>query len=199
MAKPKGPHGGGDADGTKPPSSDGDGFGTDPTHPQHVKGGTKAETVSGGLDIADAEGALGRPGNQQSGTQQPGTQAPAGGWVDPAGGNVTYGPTEMAHWRSHAQDIREVARAEGVDIPRSPGRPETQAALRAYIESIVRNPDRTGVGQYKTYENAIWTARGDLVVVRTSDGQFITALRDSRGRATSNAPWKTEGTTDAGG
>jgi hypothetical protein len=197
MAKPKGPHGSG-GDGTKPPGSDGDGHGTDPSHHRPGGGGHKAETVSGGLDIADAEAALGRPGNQQSGGQ-PGTRPGAGTWVDPAGGTVTYGPTEMAHWRSHAQDIREVARGEGVDIPRSPGRPETRDALRAYIESVVRNPDRTGVGQYKTYPNAIWTARGDLVVVRTADGQFITALRESRGRATSNAPWNTEGTTDAGG
>ncbi|MFF5225112.1 hypothetical protein [Dactylosporangium sp. NPDC000521] len=45
--------------------------------------------------------------------------------------------------------------------PRSPGRPETQAALRAYIEDIVRDLDRTGVGQYKICPDAIWTARGD--------------------------------------
>jgi hypothetical protein len=74
-----------------------------------------------------------------------------------------------------------------------------QAALSAYIEDIVGNPGRTGVGQRKTCPYAIWTARGDLVVIWTSDGQFITALRESRGRATSDAPWKTEGTTDAGG
>ena len=112
-------------------------------------------------------------------------------WKDPADGAGTYGPNELSHLRSHAQDIRTNARAEGVDIPRGPGEPETQTAMRNYIEDIVKNPERTGVGTYKSIENAIWTARGDLIIIRKPSGEFITALRESGGRAASNAPWVT--------
>jgi len=121
--------------------------------------------------------------------EEPGGSAPV---PDPVGGAVTYGPNTLSHLRSHAQDLRTAARADGIEIPRSPTKPETQAAMKDYIHYVVNNPHQRGVGPYKTYPDAIWSRRGDLIIVRQASGEFITALRQSGGRAATNAPWMGE-------
>jgi RHS repeat-associated protein len=111
-------------------------------------------------------------------------------YADPAGGVVTYGKNALSHLRSHAQDIRVNARLDGIEIPKSPSNPATQDAMKDYIKFVVNNPHRVGVGAYKTFQDAIWSGRHDLIIVRTSSGEFVTALRESAGRAATNAPWR---------
>jgi hypothetical protein len=108
---------------------------------------------------------------------------------DPISGHVTHGRNSLSHMRSHAQHIRTAARADGVDIPTGVGRPETQQAVRDYIQYVVDHPEQVGVGRYMSVDNAIWSRRGDLIIVRKPDGEWITALSVNRGRAAGGAPW----------
>jgi hypothetical protein len=107
---------------------------------------------------------------------------------DMAGGNVSCGDNLMTKLRSHSQDFWTAARQKGIAIPRSPGNPAMQSAMTGYIESIVQNPAQFGIGQYKQYANAIWSERAGLIVVRQSNGQFVTVLRAGE-RAATNAPF----------
>jgi Pretoxin HINT domain len=114
---------------------------------------------------------------------------------DIAGGNVTYGKNFEAHLRSHADHIRTAARDEGIQIAKSPGKASTKASMMEYIENIVKNPTNFGVADYgsKTvFKDAIWSMRGNLIVVRKASGEFITVLVPGKGAALW-APWVLRG------
>jgi hypothetical protein len=163
------------------PDGDGDG------QPSQQSGSIDAgKGVTSALDATGERATDGRPGGGE-GTGTPGEGASPG--TDPLGGRVTHGRNSLAHMRSHAQHIRTAARADGVEIPGRAGRPETQQAIRDYIQHVVDNPQQVGVGRYMSVDNAIWSRRGDLIIVRKPDGEWITALSVSAGGAAGGAPW----------
>jgi hypothetical protein len=108
-------------------------------------------------------------------------------------GTVTYGKNALQHMRKHAQHIRGPAREDGFEIPNKVGKPETQQAIKDYIQYVVDNPEQVGVGRYMSVDNAIWSRRGDLVIVQKPDGEWITALSTKRGDAVGGAPWNNPG------
>jgi hypothetical protein len=157
----------------------GDGDGPNPVTP--------AKDVLDAQEKAAENARLGRPpGGGEGGTRTPGDQATP---TDPLGGRVTHGRNSLPHMRSHAQHIRTAARADGVEIPTGVSRPATQQAIRDYIQYVVDNPEQVGQGRYMSVDNAIWSRRGDLIIVRKPDGEWITALSASRGGAAGGAPW----------
>jgi hypothetical protein len=176
------PGGGGDGP-NKPPGRPGDGSGKKPSQ-QHGK----IDASSGVSKAQDATGEVaqkGRPAEKGTGEQPGRTGTPK----DPAGGKVTHGKNSLGHMRQHAQHIRTAAREDGVEIPTGVGKPETQQAIKDYIQRVVDNPDQVGVGRYMSVENAIWSRRGDLIIVRKPDGEWITALSVKSGGAAGGAPW----------
>ncbi|MET0135682.1 MAG: hypothetical protein ABW215_19045 [Kibdelosporangium sp.] len=142
--------------------------------------------ITSALSATRDKAEAGRPEDGEGGSGQPGTPAAP---TDPIGGQVTHGRNSLSHMRSHAQHIRTAARADGVDIPTGVSRPETQQAIRDYIQYVVDHPEQVGVGRYLSVDNAIWSRRGDLIIVRKPDGEWITALSVSRGGAAGGAPW----------
>jgi hypothetical protein len=112
---------------------------------------------------------------------------------DPLGGTVSYGKNALQHMRKHAQHIRGPAREDGFDIPNKVAKPETQQAIKDYIQHVVDHADQVGVGRYMSVDEAIWSRRGDLVIVRKPDGEWITALSAKRGDAVGGAPWNNPG------
>jgi hypothetical protein len=112
---------------------------------------------------------------------------------DPLAGTVAYGKNAPGHMRKHAQHIRTAARADGVDIPNKVAKPETQQAIKDYIQYVVDNPEQVAVGRYMSEDNAIWSRRGDLIIVRKSNGEWITALSVKSGGAAGGAPWNNPG------
>lgn len=183
LALHKRPPGGGGDGPHRAPGRPGDGSGGKPSQ-QHGRidastGVSKAQDATG--DVArkgrPAEKGAGDPPGQ-TGTQQ-----------DPAGGKVTHGKNSLGHMRKHAQHIRTAAREDGVEIPNGVGKPETQQAIKDYIQHVVDNPEQVGVGRYMSVDNAIWSRRGDLIIVRKPDGEWITALSVKSGGAAGGAPW----------
>jgi len=97
-----------------------------------------------------------------------------------AKGEVTYGKNEMVKLRKHSQHMRETARELGVEIPKGPGTPETQTAMRAWVEKVVEE-GTTKHGPYMAFGDAIWIRVGNGIVVRRSNGEFLTYLDYRKG------------------
>ncbi|WP_282777136.1 MULTISPECIES: hypothetical protein [unclassified Nocardia] len=151
-------------------------------------GGSDGYANSGGFDGFGGSSGFSRDSGQgrEVGNVEAEEEVPK----DPLDGAVSHGKNSLAHMRKHAQHIRTAARADGVEIPSGAGKPETQEAIKKYIQYVVDNPHRVGVGRYMSVEDAIWSQRGDLIIVRKSDGEWITALSEKSGGAAGGAPWK---------
>ena len=176
------PPGGGDGP-NRPPGGGSDGGGK----PSQRHGNIDASSgVSKAQDATGEVAQKGRPGGEGS-TGRPGEGT--GPPKDPLGGKVTHGKNSLPHMRKHAQHIRTAAREDGVEIPNGVGKPETQQAIKDYIQHVVDNPEQVGVGRYMSVDNAIWSRRGDLIIVRKPDGEWITALSVKSGGAAGGAPW----------
>ena len=108
------------------------------------------------------------------------------------GSEITFGSNAVKKFRNHAERIRANAKAHGFEIPRGGfKKPEVQNKIKEYIEFIVKNGE-TRVGAYKPTGggdlNALWTKYGDSIVIRRSDGEFITFLDASKGGQAINFP-----------
>lgn len=183
LALHKRPPGGGGDGPNKPPGRSGDG--SDGTPSQRHGSIDASSSVSKAQDVTGEFAQKGRPAEKGTGGQ-PSRQGPL---KDPADGKVTHGKNSLGHMRKHAQHIRTAAREDGVDIPTGVGKPETQQAIKDYIQRVVDNPEQVGVGRYMSVDNAIWSRRGDLIIVRKPDGEWITALSVKSGGAAGGAPW----------
>ncbi|MBC6447134.1 hypothetical protein [Actinokineospora xionganensis] len=183
------PPGGGD--GPNPPPTGKPGDGGD-GKPSQSTGKVDASSDVGKAQDTTAEIAKrGRPGGEGT-TGRPGEGS--GPKKDPLDGKTSYGKNAVPHFRKHAQHIRTAARADGVEIPGGAGKPETQQAMKDYIQRVVDNPEQVGVGRYMSVEGAIWSRRGDLIIVRKPDGEWITALSVKSGGAAGGAPWNNPST-----
>jgi hypothetical protein len=91
----------------------------------------------------------------------------------------------MAHFRSHAQHIRETARKLGIEIPKSPSNPETLTAMKAFIDKVV-NEGAKKTGKFKDVVDAEWYKLGDGIVVRRPNGEWLSFLDYSKKSPLSN-------------
>ena len=70
--------------------------------------------------------------------------------------------------------------------------PATQQAVKDYVNFVIKNGE-TRVGAYKPTGggdlNALWTKYEDTIVLRRSNGEFITFLDASGGGQALNAPF----------
>jgi len=94
--------------------------------------------------------------------------------------SVTYGNNAQVKMRKHSQHMRETAREFGVQIPTGPSTPATQSAMKNWIGTVVGQGE-TKTGQYMTFEGAIWSRLGDGIVIRRSNGEFLTYLDYRKG------------------
>ena len=111
----------------------------------------------------------------------------------PSGGSsVSYGANAPAKFRQISQRIRTLARRHDIEIPRGPGRPATQQAMRDYIDFVIENGE-TAIGAYKPTGGgdleALWTIYGNTIVIRRSDGEFLTILDATAGGQALNSPF----------
>ena len=146
-------------------------------------------------------------GNSNSGANQSGKQPESGG-KQPEGNepsssndvpdgseniNITFGSNAVKKFRSHAERIRTNANIHGFDIP-SGGlkKPEVQNAMKDYMNFIIKNGE-TKIGAYKPTGggdvNALWTKYDNSIVIRRSNGEFITFLDASKGGQALNSPF----------
>ncbi len=95
---------------------------------------------------------------------------------------LTYGKNAMIKLRKHAQQIREIARRHGIDVPKKPGRPETFSAMDDFLNIVISN-GTTKTGRYMSIENALWSKLGDAIVIRRMNGEFLTFLDYAKGGA----------------
>ncbi len=93
---------------------------------------------------------------------------------------ISFTRNTMTKLRKHSQHIRETARRLGVIIPKGPGKPETQRAMRQFFLKVVTEGNTT-YGRYMTFAEAQWSRLGDAIVVRRMDGAFITFLDATKG------------------
>ena len=105
---------------------------------------------------------------------------------------TTYAPDAIRKFRQTARRIRGLAKKHGFDIPQKMKQPATQKAIKDYVDFILEN-GKTGVGAYKPTGggdlNALWTQYGDTIVLRRSNGEFITFLDASGGGQALNSPF----------
>jgi hypothetical protein len=103
----------------------------------------------------------------------------------PVNALTTYGKNALAHFRSHAQHIRETARKLGIEIPKSPSNPETLAAIKGFIDKVV-NEGAKKTGKFKDVVDAEWHKLGDAIVVRRPNGEWLSFLDYSKKSPLSN-------------
>ena len=105
---------------------------------------------------------------------------------------TTYAPDAIKKFRQTARRIRELAKKHGFDIPQKMKKPATQQVIKDYVDFIIKNGE-TRVGAYKPTGggdlNALWTKYGDTIVLRRSNGEFITFLNASEGGQALNSPF----------
>ena len=107
-------------------------------------------------------------------------------------GEIAFGSNALVKFRKHGREIRANAKALGFDIPKGGmKKPEVQAKVVEFMEFIVKNGE-TRVGAYKSTGggdlNALWTRYDNSIVVRRSNGEFLSFFDISTGGAAVNFP-----------
>jgi len=88
---------------------------------------------------------------------------------------VTYGKNMLEKFKKHGQQMREAVRKYGIDIPKGPGKIETQTAMKDFINKVVKEGEER-VGEYMTLGDCVWHKLDNDIVVRKMDGEFVTFL-----------------------
>lgn len=105
------------------------------------------------------------------------------------GGFAQFGKNSWKKLRNHWGDIRNLAKRQGFDLPSK--FKNSHAEIEEFIDRIV-DLGETRVGPYKPTGGgdpaALWTNLDDAVVIRRSDGEFLTILDASGGGQTKNFP-----------
>lgn len=73
-----------------------------------------------------------------------------------------------------------------IDIPEKAKRPETQEAMKEFFSQIAEKGS-TKPGIYKG-EPVLYSRLGDAVIIRRTDGEFLTFLDANGGGAAMNLP-----------
>jgi hypothetical protein len=109
--------------------------------------------------------------------------------IDVAARGVSFGRNATSKLRSHWGDIRSLAQRAGVEMPSK--FKQAGGQIESFIDNIVRTGD-TRVGPYKPtgggWQDALWSKKGDAIVVRSPEGQFVTILDAAGEGAAKNFP-----------
>lgn len=92
---------------------------------------------------------------------------------------VSYGKNYLEKFRKHAEQIRRTTGNEGIGKVSSA---EGQKQIKAVIEDIVMSGE-TRQRRYMTIPDALWSRKGDAIVIRQANGEFVTFLEAGKGAA----------------
>lgn len=98
-------------------------------------------------------------------------------------------PVLKSKLRSHWGDLQRLAHEAGVELPHRFN--DAGQEIENFIADVVRTGD-TRIGPYKPtgggFANALWSRKGNAIVIRRPDRQFLTILDGSGGGAALNFP-----------
>ncbi len=97
-------------------------------------------------------------------------------------GDVTFGKNLFEKLKSHQNLLREAGAEFGLKVDKGKLTPEVQGQMKTVIEHVVKNGEQR-IGRYKQYDDALWSRLNDSIVLRQSDGTFITFLKGDSGAA----------------
>ena len=121
-----------------------------------------------------------KPDKQPEGNQ-PSTETPDNISLDELSRNLetTYGKNAPKKFRKHIDRLRKLTGAEiGKKVTTSS---ETQKQVKDAINDVVRNGEARQIPWGK-YDDAIWSRKGDAIVIRQSNGEFVTILDGKYGK-----------------
>ncbi len=97
---------------------------------------------------------------------------------------TSYGGNKNTKFRKHQNDIRTTAEEIGVEIPKGVKikSEEFQKPVEQFIDDIVKTGETRQI-PYKEYTNALWSRKGNAIIIRQADGTFVTFLKASSGGA----------------
>lgn len=92
---------------------------------------------------------------------------------------VTYGKNYLPKFRKHAEQIRRTTgRKEIAKVSTAEG----QAQVKEVIEDIVKTGE-TRQRRYMSIADALWSCKGNAIVIRQADSEFVTFLEAGKGAA----------------
>ena len=100
---------------------------------------------------------------------------------------VYFGKNLFEKLKSHQRNLREAAAELGLKVDKGKLTPEVEMQMKVVIEHVVKNGAQR-IGRYKQYDDALWSRLNDSIVLRQSDGTFITFLKGDSGAAL-QFPW----------
>ncbi|MEH1854652.1 MAG: DUF4157 domain-containing protein [Nostoc sp.] len=92
---------------------------------------------------------------------------------------VSYGKNYLEKFRKHAEQIRRTTGNKGIGKVSSA---EGQAQIKAVIEDIVISGE-TRQQRYMSVPDALWSQKGNAIVIRQANGEFVTFLEAGKGAA----------------
>jgi hypothetical protein len=104
------------------------------------------------------------------------TSLPDSGMSVPVNGGgpnakITYGKNAMEKFRKHVQQMRQLTGSKIGDV----GSVEGQAQIKSVIEDIVRTGETRQI-KWGGYKDALWSRKGNAIVIRQANGEFVTFL-----------------------
>jgi hemerythrin-like domain-containing protein len=94
---------------------------------------------------------------------------------------VSYGNNYLEKFRKHTEQIRRTTgRKEIIKVSSAQG----QEQIKKLIEEIVITGE-TRQQRYMAIADALWSRKGNAIVIRQSNGEFVTFLEAGRGAALS--------------
>ncbi|MUG94640.1 hypothetical protein F7734_20640 [Scytonema sp. UIC 10036] len=92
---------------------------------------------------------------------------------------VSYGNNYLEKFRKHAEQIRRtMGKKEIAKVSSAQGQEE----IKILIEEIVITGE-TRQQRYMSIADALWSRKGDAIVIRQSNGEFVTFLEARKGAA----------------
>lgn len=92
---------------------------------------------------------------------------------------VSFGNNYLQKFRKHSEQIR---RTTGRQEIAKVSTPEGQAQMKEVIEDIVKTGE-TRQRRYMSIADALWSRKGNAIVIRQADGEFVTFLEAGKGAA----------------
>lgn len=94
---------------------------------------------------------------------------------------VSYGSNYLEKFRKHAEQIRRTTGKKEIGKVSSA---QGQEQIKILIEEIVMTGE-TRQQRYMAIADALWSRKGDAIVIRQSNGEFVTFLEAGKGAALS--------------
>ena len=139
------------------------------------------------LNLSDLDQAVGKASISQKLEQIQGAmadlelQASAVGASKSLTQTVSYGSNYLEKFRKHAEQIRRTTGQKEITKVSSA---QGQEQIKKLIEEIVITGE-TRQQRYMAIADALWSRKGDAIVIRQSNGEFVTFLEAGKGAALS--------------